>query len=83
MSCKQYSPEAIVGMLREAEVLLVQGMTLGQISRQLAISEQNHYHWRKQYGGLKIIQVKRIKDIEREYARLERALADLTLDKGF
>jgi len=68
-------------MLREAEVALAQGMTVGQISRQLSISEQTYYRWRKQYGGMKISQAKRMKDIERENTRLKRAIADLTLDK--
>ena len=81
MSRKRYSPEKIIGMLREAEVALAQGMTIGAICRQLSISEQSYYRWRKQYGGLKISQVKRIKDIERENTRLKRAVADLTLDK--
>jgi transposase-like protein len=65
---KRYSPEKIIGMLREAEVCLAQEMTVGQVCRQLSISEQTYYRWRKQYGGLKISQVKRIKDIEREMA---------------
>ena len=81
MSRKRYSPEKIIGMLREAEVLLAQGLTVGQISRQLSISEQTYYRWRKQYGGLKISQVKRMKDMERENARLKKAVAELTLDK--
>jgi len=68
-------------MLREAEVALSQGLSVGQISRQLSISEQTYYRWRKQYGGLKVSQVKRIKDIERENTRLKKAVADLTLDK--
>ena len=78
---KRYSPEKIIGMLREAEVPLSQGLTVGKISRQLSISEQTYYRWRKQYGGLKISQVKRMKDIERENTRLKKAVADLTLDK--
>jgi len=81
MSRKRYSPEKIIFMLREAEVALAQGMTVGQISRQLSISEQTYYRWRKQYGGMKISQAKRMKDIERENTRLKRAIADLTLDK--
>jgi len=68
-------------MLREAEVALAQGMTVGQISRQLSISEQTYYRWRKQYGGMKISQVKRLKDMERENIRLKKAVAELTLDK--
>ena len=80
MSRKRYSPEKIRGMLREAEVALAQGRTVGEICRQLSISEQTYYRWRKQYGGLKISQVKRIKDIERENARLKKAGTDLTLE---
>ena len=80
MSRKRFSPEKIIVMLREAEVALAQGMTVGEICRQLSISEQTYYRWRKQYGGLKISQVKRIKDIERENVRFKKALADLTLD---
>jgi transposase-like protein len=81
MSRKRYSPEKIIGMLREAEVALAQGMTIGAICRQLSVSEQSYYRWRKQYGGLKISQVKRMKDMERENARLKKAVAELTLDK--
>ena len=81
MSRRRYSPEKIIGMLREAEVALAQGMTIGAICRQLSISEQSYYRWRKQYGGLRISQVKRMKDMERENARLKKAVAELTLDK--
>ena len=81
MSRKRYSPEKIISMLREAEVALAQGMTVGQICRRQSISEQSYYRWRKQYGGMKISQAKRMKDIERENARLKKAVADLTLDK--
>ena len=81
MSRKRFSPENIIGMLREAEVSLAQGITVGQVCRQLSISEQTYYRWRKQYGGLKISQAKRLKDIKRENIRLKRAVADLTLDK--
>ena len=81
MSRKRYSPEKIIGMLREAEVALAQGMTVGEICRQLSVSEQSYYRWRKQYGGLRISQVKRMKEMERENARLKKAVAELTLDK--
>jgi len=81
MSRKRYFPEKIIGMLREAEIALAQGMTVAQVSRKLSISEQTYYRWRKQYGGMKISQAKRMKDIERENVRLKRAVADLTLDK--
>jgi len=81
MARKRFSPEKIIGMLREAEIALAQGVTVGQLCRQLSISEQTYYRWRKQYGGLKISQAKRLKDIKRENIRLKRAVADLTLDK--
>ena len=81
MSRKRYSPEKIIGMLREAEIALAQGITVGQVSRQLSISEQTYYRWRKQYGGMKVSQARRMKDIARENVRLKRAVADLTLDK--
>ena len=81
MSRKRYSPEKIIGMLREAEVALAQGMTVGQICRQLSISEQSYYRWRKQYGGMNRDPLKRLKELEKENARLRRAVSDLTLDK--
>jgi len=81
MRRKRFSPEKIIGMLREAEIAIAQGTTVGQICRQLSISEQTYYRWRKQYGGLKISQAKRLKDIKRENIRLKKAVADLTLDK--
>ena len=68
-------------MLREAEVTLAQGMNVGQVCRQLSISEQTYYRWRKLYGGMKVSQAKRVKDIKRENTRLKKAVAELTLDK--
>ena len=68
-------------MLRETEVSLFQGLTVGQASRQLGISEQTYYRWRKQYGGMKISQAKRMKELECENGRLKKAVAELTLDK--
>ena len=82
MSRKRYSPEEITGVLREAEFALAQGMSVGQVCREPSISEQTYYRWRNPYGGLKISQAKRIKDLERENTRLKKAAADLTLDKG-
>ena len=81
MGRKRFTPEKIIGMLREAEIALVQGMTVGEVSRQLSISEQTYYRWRKQYGGMKVSQAKRLQDLERENGRLKKAVADLTLDK--
>ena len=81
MSKKRYKPEQIIGMLQEAEVALAQGETTGQVCRTLGIAEQTFYRWRREYGGLKIEQAKRLKALEQENARLRRAVADLTLDK--
>jgi len=82
MSRRVYSPEQIVRKLREAEVLISQGNTIGQASRQLGIAEQTYYRWRKQYGGLQVSQAKRLKEIENENARLKKLVADLSLDKA-
>ena len=81
MGRKRYSPEQIIGMLREAEVAMAQGQTVGQVCRSLGIVEQTFYRWRREYGGLKIEQAKRLKALEHENARLKRAVAELTLDK--
>ena len=81
MGGKRYSPEQIIGMLREAEVAMAQGQTVGQVFRSLGIVEQTFYRWRREYGGLKIEQARRLKVLEQENARLKRAVAELTLDK--
>ena len=81
MSRKRYTPEQIISMLREAEVALSQGQTVGQVCRVLDVSEQSYYRWRREYGGLKMDQAKRLKDLERENGRLRKAISDLTLDK--
>jgi|TARA_B100001964_G_scaffold234091_1_gene292233 transposase-like protein len=81
MSRKRYTPEQIIGKLREAEVRLSQGERVGVICRSLGISEQSYYRWRREYGGLKVDQAKRLKELEKENTRLRRAVSDLTLDK--
>ena len=81
MSKKRYTPEQVIGMLREAEVFLSQGKTVAMICRHLGISEQTYYRWRKEYGGMKVNQAKRMKDLMRENVRLKKAVAELTLDK--
>ena len=81
MSRKRDTPERIIGMLREAEVGLAQGETVGRICRRLEISEQSYYRWRREYGGMKVDQARRLKDLERENGRLRKAVSDLTLDK--
>ena len=81
MSRKRYSPEQIIGILREAEVRLSQGHRVGEICRGLGISEQSYYRWRREYGGMEVSQAQRLKELERENARLRKAVSDLTLDK--
>jgi transposase-like protein len=81
MARKRYSAEQIIRKLREAEVLLAKGQKVGQISRALGITEQTYYRWRREYGGLKVCQARRLKELERENARLRKAVSDLTLDK--
>jgi putative transposase len=81
MSRKRFTPEQIIGILREADVKLSQGKNVGQICREMGITGQSYYRWRKEYGGMKTAQVKRLKDLERENGRLKKAVADLTLDK--
>jgi transposase-like protein len=69
-------------MLREAEVLQSQGMTIGEVSRKLGISEQTYYRWRKDFGGMRLDQARRLKDLEKENSRLKRLVADLSLDNA-
>ena len=82
MKRKRHSSEQIIRKLREAEATLAQGMAKEQVFRKLGVSEQTYYRWRKEYGGMKSDQVKRLKDLERENSRLKQAVADLTLDKA-
>jgi len=80
MGRKRYTAEQIIGILREAEVLQSQGMTIGEISRKLGITEQTYYRWRKEYGGMRIDQAKRLKELEKENVRLKKIVANLSLD---
>ncbi len=81
MARKRYKPEEIVSKLRQADVLLSQGQSSADVVRQLGVSEVTYYRWRQEYGGLKLEQVKRLKELETENGRLRRAVSDLTLDK--
>jgi transposase-like protein len=81
MPRKRHSPEQILGKLREVEIALAQGETVGRAVKQIGVTEQTYYRWRNEYGGLSIDQAKRLKQLEQENARLKRAVADLTLDK--
>ena len=80
MPRKRYSPEQIISSLREAEVLLSQGSTAAEAVRHLGITQQTYYRWRKEYGGMLINQAKRLKELEKENARLKRLVADQALD---
>ena len=81
MGRKRPTPEQIITALREAEVGLARGTSVKLISRELGITEQTYYRWRREYGGMKVSQARRLKELERENGRLKRAVADLTLDK--
>ncbi len=78
---KRYKPEEIVSKLRQVDVLTGQGSTVADAVRQIGVTEFTYYRWRKEYGGLQTNQVRRIKDLEQENARLRKAVSDLTLDK--
>lgn len=82
MKRKRHSPEQIIAKLREAEAGLSAGQSIGQVCQKLAVSAQTFHRWRNQYGGLKANDAKRLKELERENARLKKAVADLTLDKA-
>ena len=79
---KRFTTEQIIWKLREAEVLLSKGQSIAQVSKRLGVTDQTYYRWRREHGGLKTDQAKRLKELERENARLKRVVADLTLDKA-
>ena len=81
MPRKRYRPEQIIAKLRQAEVLINQGKKMPEVIKAIGVSEVSYYRWRKEYGGLKLSQAKRLKELERENTRLRRAVSDLTLDK--
>ena len=78
---KVHTPEEIVAKLRQAEVLIGQGKTVADAVRAIGVTEPTYYRWRTEFGGLKLDQVKRVKELERENARLRKAVSDLTLEK--
>lgn len=80
MARKHFTAEQIIGKLREAEILLSQGKTLEQAIRAIGVTGNTYYRWRKEYGGMKLDQAKRLKDLEAENMRLKRAVAELTVD---
>ena len=77
---KSHSPEQIINKLREAEILLNQGANVGEACRKIGVTEQTYYRWRKEYGGMRIEQAKRLKALEKENARLKKLVADISLD---
>lgn len=81
MARKRHTPEQIIHMLREAEVGIANGKTVGSVCRELEISEQTYYRWRNEYGGMQVSQARRLRKLEKENSRLKQAVADLTLDK--
>ena len=82
MAKKSYSPEQVINKLREAEILLNQGANVGEASRKIGITEQTYYRWRKEYGGMRIEQAKRLKNLEKENSRLKKLVADISLDNA-
>jgi len=80
MTKKRYQAEQIIGKLREAEVEIAKGQTIAQVAKKLGITEQTYYRWRKEYGGLRTDQAKRLKELEKENARLKRLVANQALD---
>lgn len=77
---KRYTAEQIVNKLREAEVELAKGQTIPVVAKKLGITDQTYYRWRREYGGLKVDQARRLKELEQENARLKRVVADQVLD---
>jgi len=80
MAKKRFTAEEIIGKLREAEVLSAQGQSIREICKRLSITDQTYYRWRREYGGLKVDQARRLKDLEKENGRLKKVVAELTLD---
>ena len=79
---RAFKPEQIINKLREAEVLLSQGSTVGEASRKLGVTEQTYYRWRKEYGGMGVEQARRLKELEKENTRLKKLVADISLDNA-
>ena len=79
---KGFKPEQIIGKLREAEVLLSQGLTVGEASRKIGVTEQTYYRWREEYGGMRVEQAKRLQELEKENTRLKKLVADVSLDNA-
>ena len=79
---KGYTPEQIINKLREAEIHLNQGSGIAEASKKIGITEQTYYRWRKEYGGMRVEQARKLKELEKENARLKKLVADLSLDNS-
>lgn len=82
MGKKRHTPEEILTKIREADVLQSKGQSVGEACRQIGVSEQTYYNWRKEYGGLRVDQAKRFKQLEQENTRLKKLVADLSMDNA-
>jgi len=82
MAKKRFGAEQIINRLREVEVMLRNGATVGEASKKIGVTEQTYYRWRKQYGGMRVEQAKRLKELEQENSRLKKLVADLSLDNA-
>ena len=82
MARKRYTAEQIIGHLRQAEIRISEGKTVAEVVRELGVSEQTYYRWRKEYGGMEVEQLRRLKELEQENARLKRLVADQALDNA-
>jgi putative transposase len=82
MAKKGYTPEQIINKLREAEILLSQGGTIAVVSKKIGVSAYTYYRWRKEYGGMRVEQARRLKELEQENSRLKKLVADLSLDNA-
>ena len=82
MARKRYTAEQIICHLRQAEIRISEGKTVAEVVRELGVSEQTYYRWRKEYGGMEVKQLRRLKELEQENARLKRLVADQALDNA-
>jgi transposase-like protein len=82
MSKKRYTSEEIINKLREVEVMVSKGATIGEASKKIGVTEQTYYRWRKDYGGMRVDQARRLKELEKENSQLKKLVADLSLDNA-
>jgi len=82
MQKKGFKPEQIINKLGEAEVLLSQGATVGEVCRKIGVTDVTYYRWRKEYGGMRVDQARRMKNLEQQNSQLKKLVADLSLDNA-